>query len=376
MAHRHIALLTLVALAAAYIGAAGAATPEADFAARCAAPGVLKCVGFDTQLDVNRGKTATAGPADDVPSPNAVPNNIINGSYYPGWDTTGPKASGAGALRLSTNPNAANGAQQSGFWKFGTDGNEAWGQSFGANTDFWVQYRTYFSPEYAAVNWAVAGGAGSGGNKNSVIYAIKSCGDLEISTQDIYARGYFANYANCGGQNMYQRPVGVAGSSCLSYNTGYFAQFAQGRPFDNHMYTYGPNLADFWCVRDRETDSLCPFVVNRSGAWWTFTYHVTVKAPGVLGSRVETWVSRGNGEPNRKMTDFTFPWNYASGNSFRNIMLSLYMTDKRATASNPLTHVWYDELIISTQQIAFPGAVASGPQDTVPPAPPSGLFVQ
>ncbi len=373
MAYRHIAICTLVALAAAHTSTAGAATPEADFAARCATPGVLKCIGFDTQADMlATGEVRDVSTGEAVVNPQAYPDNVnAAGWRYPAVDTS-VSASGGGSLRLTANPIAA--ANHSGGFYYGEQGPVDWPQTFGAGTDFWIQYRVLYDAEMANnANWKAAGGDG---NKNIIVFRSgKSCNDLEVTVQDVYAAGYLRTYTNCGGQNTYQCPVGVAGSSCASWNTGVYAQYAQGRPFDNHMYAYGPELKDFWCVRDRESDAACPYFSGRSGVWHTWMLHITVKGNGVVGSKIESWVSRGNGEPMRKSTDFTFPWSYEAGGAFSNIMLTLYHTGKRSGA-HPVANAWYDEFILSTQPIPAPGAVAPGPQDTVPPAPPSGLFVQ
>ncbi len=41
--------------------------------------------------------------------------------------------------------------------------------------------------------------------------------------------------------------------------------------------------------------------------------------------------------------------------AFGKVWLNNYNTGKDDTVSNPLSYVWYDELIVSTQDIADPG---------------------
>src|SRR5258705_10328596 len=77
------------------------ATPDADFAARCTAPGVVKCVGFDNTT------------ADIVRNVNLVPDG--NGTFRGGLDTA-TKTSGAGSLRFDLPPPPHAGADIPGAW--------------------------------------------------------------------------------------------------------------------------------------------------------------------------------------------------------------------------------------------------------------------
>ena len=73
-------------------------------------------------------------------------------------------------------------------------------------------------------------------------------------------------------------------------------------------------------------------------------------------SRVQLWI---DGELAIDYKRARIDWSGASGEGFGQFLLSPYHTDKNPSEVHPIGHVWYDDLIISTQPIAVAGRGAS-----------------
>ncbi len=109
---------------------------RADFATRCKAPGVVRCIGFDSASEV---KPHLDTAWDDV---------------YRAEVVRDVKASGAGSLRFTIPPHSP--ANTSGlFWMEFSDDLKT---QFGPGEDFYVQWRQRFSPEM--INTEYKGGNG------------------------------------------------------------------------------------------------------------------------------------------------------------------------------------------------------------------------
>src|SRR5216684_240786 len=103
-----------------------------DFDARCHAPGVLVCQGFDSPLITITAKWPAPG-------------------LYPAWDGTvrgtfdrAQKASGEGSLRFEIPSHSS--ANAAGYWR------QPFGRNFGQGSTFYVQFRERFSPEMLTNN--------------------------------------------------------------------------------------------------------------------------------------------------------------------------------------------------------------------------------
>ena len=84
-------------------------------------------------------------------------------------------------------------------------------------------------------------------------------------------------------------------------------------------------------------------------------------------SRIEAWVAR-DGQPSEKVQDnqnvYLSAGSPCDGEKTGKFWLEPYHTYKDASEVHPTAYTWYKELIVSTQDIADPGAT---------PPPPSGL---
>ena len=329
--------VALLALAAAPALDA-ATTPEADFAARCAAPGVTKCVAFDN--------TTT----DIVRNVNLVPDG--NGTFRGGLDTT-IKASGIGSLRFDLPPPPHAGANIAGAWLPQT--NDGLGSLFGQNSVFYVQFRQRFSPEMLKQTWD--------SYYKTVLFHYNqiSCGSLEITTINYYLTNRPTMYTDCGAQLV----TTMLDGSTYTSNTPLLMQ--QG---------------DYHCQYGQESPATCFYLV--ANEWLTFYYRIQVGTYNQANSHIDAWVAREGDTAFKQwihVTNYTIgcdtdPCTSAPGKDqgFNNLTFTPYMTALSTTSglAGVTSHVWYDELIVSTQPIALPGAPAT-PADTLAPAAPTGL---
>jgi hypothetical protein len=280
---------------------AGAADNVAiqDFKARCAAAGVLKCVGFDNPGDFSGGQV---NPAADG-RVRATMDQAIT-------------ASGAGSLRFEIPSRSP--ANSSGYWL------DSLGGKFGQGSTFHFQFRQRFSREMLATEYREPAGW-----KQFIVYqAGPSCTSVQLVLINQYLRGLPTMYAACGQDNLY-------------------IEQADG----DHLIQQG----DYRCLRRNPREGRCAFYV--ADKWMTFSFQVDVGSFGKPDTRVQGWIGYGN-DPLRKFIDYPdLVLNYADspGEGFNQIQLTPYQTDKDHTQVHPVAFTWYDELIVSRQPIAPPG---------------------
>src|SRR4026209_2623309 len=118
-------------------------TGSLDFTTRCAQPGVIRCVGFDSASDI----AGTYGNNSRILPPS------FSGAIPPALDTS-VKASGASALKFTIPSNSPADTSGSYFTNFSSDLQT----QFGANSEFYIQWRQRFSPEF--LNTMYQGGSG------------------------------------------------------------------------------------------------------------------------------------------------------------------------------------------------------------------------
>jgi hypothetical protein len=314
---------------------------DADFQARCSAPGVTRCVGFDnTTVDINQSSNLNPG----------------NNGYRGGFDTT-VKRSGAGSLRFEQRQGET-GQSISGFWAPypGDALYPAMGAVFGENTTFYVQFAYRISAEVAANmnTWQHS-------PKIAIFFNYDSCDPVEITTGlgslliggSSYVRPGLAMYADCGGTPFLTGPDLQTWqfSGSLFWQQGAYAC----------QYAVGPRSACWQFPTDK---------------WVTLYYKIHIGNWGQNNSSVEAWYAV-DGQPYVKWMNILNNLKLTrSGNKpgFSDIMFTPYMTGN--TDITPQTsYIWYDELIVSAQPIAAPGSSSSG-STTTPPAAPSSLVIK
>jgi len=311
-------------------------TPDEDFAARCAAAGVIRCYPFDNETtDMVRG--VSLGPD-------------AYGVYRAGLDPD-IKTSGAGSLRFVLPPPPHAGANIAGQWT-GTYLNPVLVQTFGQNSTFYVQYRVRWSPEMMTNTWASSW-------KISIIHStIQSCGPIEWTIGRYYATAMIAPNTHCGGKGPLTDTVtGLWQDPKIRVEPYYNLQ--QGDYICKYTWAGDPNRCFF----------------AHPNEWTTFYHEFHIGTWGVRNSQVKMYIQREGDSGYKKIIDVpdyafdcaTAPCNVAPGiyQGFNTVKFTPFMTGLPTTSGLPgvTSYVWYDELIVSTQPIAAPAArpASAGP---------------
>jgi len=314
---------------------------SANFTTRCAQPGVLKCVGFDSPADIAGGFGDNSGI-------------ILSGAAAPVLDSS-VKASGASSLKMTIPPNSDADTSGSFFTNFSND----LATQFGENAEFFVQWRQRFSPEF--VNTFFVGGGGwkqaiiGAGDKSGCTAATSasglcssSCTALETVVQNTFQRGFAQMYNSCTGSTSH----------------GAFNPFEE--PFGGDFKLQNARPSPFCLYSQTNTNPKTTFPPNGNcigyfpNEWMTFQVRIKT-GPRVndewTNSFVSLWIAR-EGQPSQLAINWG-PYALTAGSladnwRFGKVWLLPYDTGKDPSQTHPTAFTWYDELIISRTQIPDP----------------------
>src|SRR5262245_31505489 len=296
----------------------------ADFQTRCQTPGVIRCVGFDQASDI----AATDWGSN---------SGSYSGTATPVLDST-VKASGNSALKF-TIPSNSPANSSGGYW---TNFSADLSTQFGENSDFYVQWRQRFSPEF--VNTMYQGGGGwkqtiigtgdmAGCTTSNLANCTSSCTALEVVTQNTFQRGYPQMYNSCTG----------------SASHGAYAAFEQA--FGSFDFKMQNARSSPYCLYSQSGANRFPPLGNCFGSfaneWMTFQVHIKTGArvgDEFVNSFVELWVAR-EGKPSEQVFNWG-PYNLTAGPSgenqrFGKVWLLPYHTGKDPSQSHPTAFTWY-----------------------------------
>lgn len=319
-----------------------ATTPDQDFAARCAAPGVLVCQGFD------EAQTFVYTPGQKQ---GLYP--MYSTGQIRGFQDTAIKASGASSLRFDIEGLTSADNSGSFQWNFG--------KTFSQNSTFYVQYQARFDDTFVNTNWNTLVHSDP---KLSILYDANglSCANIELTTVEWYSADIPDMYSQCGARSLETSPTNITSWVPVSQKPKLLQQ--------GSSLTSGYNCLYGQYVTGTGNGTGCfKYIAN---TWITFYYKVSVGTWGQPNSSIQAFVSI-NGGPYLQfvnVSDYILIPDGSTSGGFSRIMLTLYMTGKNATVNHPTAHAWFDELIVSTDPIASPGAA------TVRPDPPTNLQVQ
>jgi hypothetical protein len=308
-----------------------------DFPTRCAQPGVIRCVDFDS------ASTIAGGWGDN--------SGITSGDTTPSIDTN-VKASGAGSLKFTIPSNSDANTSGSYFTNFSND----LSIQFGENQEFYVQWRQRFSPEFIntvyqnANGWKqfiVGTGDKPGCTAGNTTNCSTSCSDLETVVQNTGQRRFPQMYNSCTGsashgafENLFQL-FGSSDFKLQNARTSPFCLYSQANagtqfPPTGNCFGYFPDEWMTFQVRIKTG-------ARSNGEW--------------INSQVTLWVAREN-QPSELVIDFP-SFNLTAGSSaddqkFGKVWLLPYNTNKSSAQAHPVAYTWYDELIISRTRIADP----------------------
>ena len=313
-----------------------------DFATRCAQPGVVKCVGFDTVADFSTGSGGTNG-AYSFNSGIMPPSGTSD--YSRAVPDTTVKASGASSLRFTVPANSSADTSGAYFTNFSTD----LATQFDAGQEFFVQWRQRFSPEYLA-DYAGGGGfkqiiIGTGDQAGTPKTIFSSCSSLEVVLHNHYQKGFPTIYNSCSG----------------SASHGPYDPLLE--PFGQYDYKEQNARPAPYCLYSQQYTSYYAPVGNCFGyyanEWMTFQIQLKLGprvADEFQNSTISLWMAR-EGKASELVAQFTY--NLSAGAAadkerFGKIWLLPYNTGKDASKTYPVAYTWYDELIISSKKIADP----------------------
>lgn len=269
-----------------------------DFTSRCAAEGVVKCVGFDADEDFSNGQV---NPAGDGKIRAAMDRSIV--------------ASGTGSLRFEIPPRSP--PNSSGYWL------DSLGAKFGQHSTFHFQFRQRFSREFLETHYQEPEGW-----KQFIVYqAGPSCTSVQLVLVNQYLRGLPTMYAACGEDNLYIE-----------------------RPDGDHYIQQG----DYNCLRRSPRKGQCAYYV--ADQWMTFAFQVDVGEFDKPNTRVQGWIGDGAGSLKKfiEFPELVLTFSESSVEGFNQIQLTPYQTGKDPSHHHPVAYTWYDELIISRQPIPAP----------------------
>jgi hypothetical protein len=361
-------------------GSGTSTAANADWSSRASAPGVVRALGFDTQAEWLS---------------HVWDNSYCLPEYAPGcranaWDQA-VKASGAGAVRFDIRSNS--GAGTAG--QLAVNFSEDYTVQFGANQEFWVQWRQRFDDFVISHEYRETAGSGdwkqiilAQGDRRradgSVIQGY-SCSEFELSVGNVSARDYPNAYIECGGyfsledqlpgarftrQNQRLNSAGTD-TACQSYPSGGDTSGCLWF-YPNEWMTFmvhlrmGPEGRAISSASEREQpgfiNSTYELYVARQGQ----PFQIAHRQEGLVIPRGQHWdASVGINPDNEGDPGYANSggWTLHDGHplaEYGKIWLLPYHTAKDPAEAHQNASIWYDELIISTQNIAAPGAGSSG----------------
>ena len=295
-------------------------SPLQDFQTRCAQPGVVVCEGFD-----NASTFAQTGGRQGIhPSTG-------NGSVMTQDATTARSGTSAHCVvPAQTGPDAC-GSFKKGF-----------GQIFGQNTTFYVQYAQKIDAN--VLNQHPTDSSGSQTFfKQQIIASFEggTCASKELTTVNIYDRGFPFMYSQCGRDNF---QIAIPTNDFL---------LEQG---DQTIALGDPVNSGYNCHYQTQHNGPNSCATYPAGVWVTYYYKVQIGTWGSPNSNIYAWRALPNEGYKEwiKIQNHTLQ-NTEAGSGYDMIDLLHYYTGRNGRRAFGQTGAtWYDELIVSMQPIAAP----------------------
>lgn len=298
-----------------------------NFRARCEQAGVIVCQGFDSASVFVQPTWPNTGfyykkecPTWPTPCVHEDPNASFSGASSARWDIYGKS-----------------GENFEGNWL------QNFGQTFGPNSTFYVQYAFRADPNWTSINWTKTGP--NGGNtapKLSIFHNHNStCAAEEITIHNHNSWTTPTAYSDCGSKQFMTALDGVTYTS----KGDFLLQqgFTAPAPFTGEKCQWKDDRATGACFR------------IQPNTWYTFYFKVHVGDWGQPNSSLEAWYAPQGYGMKKFINVMHYTLNQDKGSAgFDTLTLTQYMTGKQTSVAHPTAHVWYDELIVSTQSIQAP----------------------
>ena len=325
-----------------------------DFDVRRAGPGVVRSFDFDTPAQLG----------SKVYRSNVWLNCGVKTCATIDTDV---KASGTGSLRFDIPTRSPDNAAGSWSTEFSPD----LSVRFGENSEFYVQWRQRVNQAYMDTKILDTNGSPQGGFKSLIIgpgntatTTYNSCEASHVVLTTYYQSRIPVGYNSCTGSashaaysGFYQSVLGANGSP-----TDYLIQ--NGPTLNCSFRTGGPN-----CIR---------WVPNE---WMTFKIWIKTGPRNNVthefdNSEYKLWIAR-DGQPSVLAVWWHpgipgyFPLTAGTASdpnqSYGKITLTPFMTNKSPTQEHPLLQMWFDDLIISRQDIPDPATPKSAKLASISP---------
>lgn len=315
-------------------GGSSAATPEEDWLARSTADGVVRAIRFDNEAEVQ-----------DYTHPDGGASNITFDSSI--------KASGNGSMRFLVPSNSGE-TSGSGSWRINFS-DYPFDVQFGANSEFFVQWRQRFDSYFLEHKYL------GGGGWKQIIFSqgdvpeveANACSELELVVHNNKYWGMPQAYHSCGVFLPYHENDG---NDWLLQNAAN-CQWRNGDPdpYDGDCVPYYADEFMTFQVRLK----LGPWVENVPDP-----LNSNIPASGFYPSEFEMWVARDGAPPvlTHRFTEVLIrrgnegddPRNSSYTAKYGKIWLTTYNTGKDSSETHQEASTWYDEVIVSTKRIADP----------------------
>jgi hypothetical protein len=303
---------------ASNVSSANDAKSDADFQARCKAPGVVKCVGWDDPADFfpasgGGGYADGLHPGDD---------KTIQGTM-----DTSIKTSGAGSLKFTIRPYTTSNGM--GYWRanFGTADHRT---KFGPHSTLYLQFRFRVDAEMLKFNWPSVSNEGW---KVFIVYGPipgPSCTGAQFVQENSYQTNIARGYTSCGAPGLYT---------------------------NNGVPPYLNEQGDYKCSYNGEGNYKAPnCFVYPADIWITEYWIVETGDYGKPNSHFTAYIA-AQGQPLKRFIDlpnFSFNGDPDPRDGLETMLLQPYLSGATGKMNNPTAHMWFDELIISTKPIAAP----------------------
>ena len=281
---------------------------------------------------------------------------------------TNVKASGAGSLRFDIPTLSPDNAAGSWSTEFSPD----LSVRFGENSEFYVQWRQRVNQAYIDAKILDTSGAPQGGFKSLIIgpgntaaTTYNSCEASHVVLTTFYQSRIPVGYNSCTGSKSHAAYAGFY-ETVLGKNGAASDYLIQNGPTLNCSFrTGGPN-----CIRWAANEWMTYKIWIKTGARNNVTHEFD-------NSEYKLWIAR-EGQPSvlavwwRPGIPGYFPLTAGTASdpnqSFGKITLTPFMTAKNPTQDHPLLQMWFDDLIISRQDIPDPAPPKSAKLGALAPS--------
>lgn len=231
---------------------------------------------------------------------------------------------------------------QEGYWF------QTFGQTFAQNSTFYIQFAFRADTNWVTTDWTQTGTSGKGTSPKILIaHGVDAngqpatCDNVQFVYRNENGWALPDMYSQCGQISAYTDPGGV------NYFEGSTSLYQQG-------FTAPAPFAGYDCAYNHGSKPVGNCMFFQANTWYTIYLKLHIGTWGQPNSTVEAWVAPYGQQMKKMVNVMNYTMNSSSVAGFSGVTLTQYMTGKLASVSHPTAHVWYDELIISTQPIPAP----------------------